>query len=267
MTETWAQFEPLLRSAIFFGVLLLMMMWEWAAPRRQRRCSVLQRWGNNLALVFLNSALLRVLMPMSAVAWAHWVQLNGFGLFNHVHFPDWIKVIGAVMIMDMVIYWQHRLFHRIPIFWRLHRVHHVDQDIDVTTGARFHSIEILLSMLIKFAVIFALGCDPFAVFLFEVILNAMAMFNHGNVRIPLGLDKILRNVFVTPDMHRVHHSRIVKETNSNYGFNLSFWDRIFGSYIAQPAMGHDDMQIGVKGFDDKNQTQSLHRLLWLPFKK
>lgn len=261
------QNEPWIRATVFFGLLFLFMTMELVFPRRQPVISRIIRWSNNIGLVFLNTLLIRILLPMATVGVAYWAQENGLGLFNWLEWHRWLEILLAVIILDCAIYWQHRLFHMVPLLWKLHRVHHVDQDIDVTTGARFHPIEIFLSLGIKFLLVCLLGPAAVAVIIFEVLLNGVAMFNHANIRFPLLADRILRLVVVTPDMHRVHHSRIVTETNSNFGFNLPWWDRLFGSYQAEPKQGHIEMKIGVKDYDQLSQTQYLHHLLALPFKK
>ncbi len=257
--------EPSIRLGFFLGILAIMLLWEQLSPRRQRRLPRLLRWGNNLALVFLNSAVLRWLFPTAAVGMAAFAVDNGWGLFNQLEWNPALEWLLAVVLLDMIIYLQHVMVHAVPSLWRLHRVHHADLDYDTTTGLRFHPIEIILSMLIKFAAIAALGPAVVAVVIFEVLLNGMAMFNHGNVRLPLGLDRLLRWVIVTPDMHRVHHSTEADEANSNFGFNLSIWDRLFGTYRAQPRAGHEQMSIGIKGFNDARTCAWLPGLLRLPF--
>ena len=261
------QNEPLIRVTIFFGLLSLFMGLELLIPKRPPKVSRLIRWSNNIGLVFFNTLLIRLLLPVATIGVAYWTQEQGLGLFNLLEWNEWFEVLLAVIILDCAIYWQHRLFHKVPMLWRLHRVHHVDQDIDVTTGARFHPIEIFMSLAIKFALVCLLGPAAVAVVIFEVLLNGVAMFNHANIRFSSGLDKVLRWFVVTPDMHRVHHSRIVHETNSNFGFNLPWWDRIFGSYEEQPKLGHQNMDIGVSKFDEISKTQYLHNLLVLPFRK
>lgn len=258
--------EPLIRMSCFVGILLLVVLWELLSPRRDLKVSRWVRWSNNLSLVFLNSFIVRLLFPTAAVGVAVWAGERGWGLFNLFDLPV-VVLIASLLLMDLAIYAQHVVFHHVSMLWRLHRVHHVDRDFDVTTGVRFHPIEIVLSMLIKFALICVLGIPPLAVILFEVILNGAAMFNHGNIRLPQTLDRYLRLILVTPDMHRVHHSRQPDETNSNFGFNLPWWDRLFGTYKAQPDAGQQGMEIGVKGFDDSRQTQWLPGILRLPFIK
>ena len=257
--------EAAIRLGVFFGVFVVMAVWELLAPRRPLTQSKPARWLNNIALVVLNTVVVRIVFPTAAVGIAAYATEQQWGLFNLIDIPAWIAVACSVVLLDGVIYLQHIMFHAVPAFWRLHRVHHADMDFDVTTGSRFHTIEILLSMLIKFAVIILLGPPLVAVVIFEVLLNATAMFNHSNVRLPLPLDRLVRLFIVTPDMHRVHHSHLAHETNSNFGFNLSLWDRLFGTYRAQPDDGHDNMTIGIDTFRDSAQCIRLHRLLLMPF--
>jgi len=256
--------EPAIRLASFLGIFAVMAVWELLAPRRVLSQSKRQRWFNNLGLVVFNTALLRLVFPLAAVGMATTAELNGWGLFNRLASPDWLALSASVVILDAAIYLQHVMFHAVPLFWRLHRVHHADLDFDVTTGSRFHPVEILLSMLIKFAVIVLLGPPVVAVVVFEVLLNATAMFNHSNVRLPLALDALLRRLIVTPDMHRVHHSHLDHETNSNFGFNLSIWDRLFGTYRDQPEEGHDGMVIGIDTFRDAAHCITLRGMLGMP---
>jgi len=258
--------EEIIRLSFFLGIFAAVALWELAAPRRALTVSKAVRWLNNLGLVVLNTLLLRLLFPAAAVGVAAWASDQGWGLLNHLQVPFWPAVVIAVVVMDFVIWLQHVMVHAIPLLWRLHRVHHADLDYDVTTGARFHPIEIVLSMLIKFAAILLLGPPLVAVILFEVILNGMAMFNHGNIRLPLGLDRVLRMLLVTPDMHRVHHSVEDDETNSNFGFNLSVWDRLFGTYRDQPRQGHDGMTIGIHHYREPAEVSWLPGLMTLPFK-
>lgn len=258
------QNEPAIRLSFFLGIFAVMAIWELIAPRRALTVSKLVRWSNNLGLVFINSFILRLLFPAAAVGVAAFAAENGWGLLNLYSLPFFVSVLLSIVAMDFIIYLQHVLVHAVPALWRLHRVHHADLDFDVTTGSRFHTIEIILSMLIKFATIVVLGPPVVAVVFFEVILNGMAMFNHSNVRLPLGLDRALRMIVVTPDMHRVHHSVEDNETNSNFGFNLSVWDRIFGTYIDQPREGHEKMTIGIHTYRDPKQVSWLPGMLMLP---
>lgn len=257
--------EAAIRLSFFLAVFLLMALWELVAPRRLLRLPKAARWSANLGLVVLNTLVLRLLFPAAAVGVATFAATRGWGLFNTLPAPFWLAVIASVVILDFVIWLQHVMVHAIPLLWRLHRVHHADLDYDLTTGARFHPIEIILSMLIKFAAVLLLGPPTLAVVIFEVVLNATAMFNHANARLPLGLDRALRLVLVTPDMHRVHHSVEDDETNSNFGFNLPWWDRLFGTYRDQPRGGHQGMTIGIHGFDDPRQVDRLPGMLLLPF--
>ncbi|MCU7845123.1 MAG: sterol desaturase family protein [Candidatus Thiodiazotropha sp. (ex Monitilora ramsayi)] len=257
--------ELSVRLVFFFGIFGIIAVWEILSPRRQLSVSKTVRWANNLGLVILNSIVLRLLFPAAAVGVAVIAQQKGWGILNNAELPFALSVVVAVIAMDFVIYLQHVMVHAIPVLWRLHRVHHADLDYDVTTGARFHTIEIILSMLIKFATIMLLGPPVVAVVIFEVLLNATAMFNHGNIYIPEKIDRVLRLFVVTPDMHRVHHSVHAPLTNSNFGFNLPWWDRLFGTYVAQPPEGHTEMEIGLEGFRDPKQVDSLPGMLMLPF--
>jgi len=252
-----------IRFSIFFLVLLIMITAEAFAPRRLLSLGR-TRWPANLGIVVMNALTVRLLLPGGAIAAALWAEAHGFGLFNWLNWSGSVEIIAAVILLDLIIYGQHVLFHAVPVLWRLHMVHHADRDIDVTTGLRFHPIEIILSMLIKITVVALLGVPVIAVVIFEIVLNGMAMFNHANVRLPGKVDKLLRLLVITPDVHRVHHSVLKSETNSNYGFNLSVWDRLFGTYRAQPEYGHTDMTIGLEHL----QSAPTHRLgfmLRLPF--
>ncbi len=257
--------EAAIRLGFFFGIFAAMALWEVLAPRRQLSLPKGRRWANNLGLVALNTVLLRLLFPAAAVGIAAFAAERGWGLLHFYSAPFPLAVIVAVIAMDLVIYLQHVMVHAVPMLWRLHRVHHADLDYDVTTGARFHPIEIILSMLIKFATIVLLGAPVMAVVIFEVVLNGMAMFNHGNVGLPKALDQVLRWFFVTPDMHRVHHSVEDDEANSNFGFNLSWWDRLMGTYRDQPRAGHQGMTIGIHKYRDPKQVDQLPGMLALPF--
>lgn len=257
--------EPLLRLGVFLGIFAAMAAWEFAAPRRRLGLSRWLRWPNNLGLTALNTVLARVIFPTAAVAVALLGEARGWGLLNNLAVPSWLKIVAAVIALDFAIYLQHVLFHAVPALWRLHRMHHADLDFDVTTGARFHPVEILLSMVIKLAAVAALGAPAAAVLIFEVLLNATSMFNHGNVRLPAGLDRVLRRFVVTPDMHRVHHSVVPRETNSNFGFSIPWWDRLFGTYRAQPEAGHEAMTIGIGQFRAARE-QWLDRMLTQPLR-
>ncbi|MFZ2102268.1 MAG: sterol desaturase family protein [Oricola sp.] len=263
MSDTILTNEPVVRLAVFLGILAAMAIWEVAAPRRRIEIPRVIRWTNNLGVVVLDTIIVRLTFPVAAVGLALLAQDKGWGLFNIIEAPAWAAIVASVVVLDFVIYLQHVVFHAVPVLWRLHRMHHADQAIDVTTGLRFHPIEILLSMGIKLAAVLALGPPAVAVLIFEVLLNATAMFNHSNIRIPEKIDRVLRLFVVTPDMHRVHHSIDRKETDSNFGFNLPWWDRLLGTYIAQPAKGHEGMTIGFEQFRTV-RDQWLDRMLIQP---
>lgn len=266
MSELLLSNEPFIRLSAFASIFALMTLWEVLEPRRHQSICRLSRWPSNLSIVLLDTLLVRILFPTSAVALALLAESRGWGLLNVWALPELAAIVIAVIVLDFAIYLQHVLFHAVPAFWRLHRMHHADLEFDVTTGARFHPIEIVLSMLIKLAVIGALGPPAVSVLIFEVVLNATAMFNHSNVRLPDRLDRALRWIIVTPDMHRVHHSVVVSESNSNFGFNLPWWDRLFGTYRAQPAAGHEEMALGVEQFRDPAE-QRLDHMLTQPFRE
>jgi len=257
--------EANIRLSVFLGVLAVMAIWELIAPARRMEIPRFIRWSNNFALVVVDTVLVRLLFPVLAVGLAASVNGAGFGLIPYLGLPLWLGFILAVLVLDLAIYLQHVMFHFVPALWRLHRVHHSDIDFDVTTALRFHPIEILMSMGIKLAVIAALGPVAVAVMVFEVVLNASAMFNHSNIRLPRALDRVVRLVLVTPDMHRVHHSVHPDETNSNFGFNLPWWDFLLGTYRAQPRDGHEDMKIGIKDFRT-GRDQWLDYLLAQPLR-
>jgi len=256
--------EATIRVAFFFGILVLVALGELLAPRRVLTMPRLIRWLSNLGVVALGALAVRLLFPFIGVHVALAAQEQGWGLLNMVDLPGWLEVLISVLVLDLVVYLQHVMFHTVPLIWRLHMMHHADIDIDVTTGLRFHPIEILISMVIKMTAIAALGPTVFTVILFEIILNGTAMFNHGNLKLPLKLDKYLRLLVVTPDQHRVHHSITIRETNSNFGFNFPWWDRIFGTYRAQPVMGHEKMTIGLSQFREPKENNLFHMLL-MPF--
>lgn len=265
MTDLILTHESNLRLGVFISILIIMMSAEALFPRKARVMGRTRRWTSNLLLIIIDGLFVRLFFPMVAVGVAALSLQKGWGLFNVIDLPIWLEITFAIVLLDMLIYWQHVASHHIPILWALHKVHHADRDIDVTTGSRFHPLEIGLSMVYKMALVALLGAPVLAVIIFEIILNGCAMFNHSNVKLPLKFDRVLRRFIVTPDMHRVHHSIIPSETNSNYGFSLSLWDRLFGSYTAQPADGHDHMVIGL----EKHQTPGPASLSWslaLPFK-
>jgi sterol desaturase/sphingolipid hydroxylase (fatty acid hydroxylase superfamily) len=265
MPEAAITAEPVIRLSCFLGVLLLMAFWELLTPRRPQAVGRGLRWPNNLGLVVLDTLVVRLLFPFAGVGMAFLAQTNGWGLFNLVALPPWLAVPAAVLLLDLIIYGQHVAFHAVPMLWRLHRMHHADLEFDVTTGLRFHPGEIILSILIKLAAVAVLGAPPLAVLAFEVLLNATSMFNHGNVRIPSGFDRWLRLILVTPDMHRVHHSIDRRETDSNFGFNVPWWDRLFGTYRAQPTLGHAGMTLGIDRFRNPRELW-LDRLLLQPLR-
>jgi len=257
--------ESLIRLASFTAVFAVMAVWEALTPRRAQTISRWKRWPNNLAVVVVNTAVLRVIFPAAAIGTAFFAAEHGWGVLNALHGPAWIAVPLSVVLLDLAIYAQHVAFHAVPPLWRLHRMHHADLEFDVTTGLRFHPIEIVLSMVIKLAVVAALGAPALGVLLFEVLLNASSMFNHGNVCLSGVVDGVLRWVVVTPEMHRVHHSIVRRETDSNFGFNLPWWDRLFGTYRRAPAAGHEGMMIGIDQFRDPVELR-LDRMLLQPFR-
>ena len=265
LNETIIDYEIGIRLISFFAILIVMASWEILTPRRTLTVSKSIRWSNNLAIVALNTIILRLIFPAAAVGIAAFAYSQGWGILHYLQLPFWVSVLISVIFLDAVIYTQHVLVHAIPILWRLHRVHHADLDFDVTTGSRFHPIEIIFSMLIKFAAIILIGPPVLAVLIFEVLLNATSMFNHANVRIPPKFDRVLRWFIVTPDMHRVHHSVEDDETNSNFGFNFPWWDRLFGTYRNQPRAGHEQMTIGINTFRDQQHCSWLPGMLLLPF--
>lgn len=257
-------YEPLIRGLIFIFVLVMMALWEMIAARRPQHVNRRHRWPGNLSIVVIDTLTVRLILPFAGVGAALLAAEQGWGFFAQVSVPQWLAVIASVVMLDLAIYFQHRLFHAVPWLWRLHRMHHADLEFDVSTGLRFHPLEILISMGIKIAVVLLIGAPALAVLIFEVVLNATSMFNHGNVRLPLGVDRWLRLLVVTPDMHRVHHSIIRRETDSNFGFNLPWWDRLFGTYRDQPAAGHLGMTIGIQAFRESRDL-SLGRMLIQPF--
>jgi sterol desaturase/sphingolipid hydroxylase (fatty acid hydroxylase superfamily) len=260
-----SQTEIIVRLAFFGGVLFSMALWEVLAARRRLTVAKAPRWASNLGLVALNSVAARLLIPITMVEAAIFAKSRGWGVLHLVDWPTWLETVLAVLVFDLAIYLQHVVFHAVPALWRLHMVHHADLDFDVSTGLRFHTLEILLSALMKLAVVVVIGPTVAAVMAFEVLLNATSMFNHGNVQLPARLDAMLRWFVVTPEMHRVHHSVIRRETNSNFGFNLPWWDFLLGTYRDQPAAGHEMMEIGVPYLRDERQVDRLAGMLRLPF--
>lgn len=258
------QNEMTIRLSAFAGTLLLVALWEIIAPRRPLQDDKRRRWITNLSLVVIDTVAVRLLLPILPVAMAHLAETRGWGLFNIMQSPLWLKTVLSLLFLDFIIYIQHRIFHHVPLLWRLHRMHHTDLDLDVTSGNRFHPLEIVISMLIKMAAIILLGAPALAVLIFEVALNAGSMFNHANIKLSATADRLLRLLLVTPDMHRVHHSIIPRETNSNFSFNFPWWDRLCGTYRPQPVKGHLEMTIGLKEYRDPERL-TLPRLLVQPF--
>lgn len=266
MTDTLLANENAFRLSVFLGMLALMALWEMASPRRRQDVPRLLRWSNNFAMVVIDTIAVRLVFPILAVGMAYKADELGTGILNWISVPDFWAVLIALIVLDLVIYAQHVAFHKIPILWRLHRMHHADLEFDASTALRFHPLEIILSMALKLLVVILLGAPPIAVLLFEVILNASAIFNHSNIKMPRAIDAVLRLFIVTPDMHRVHHSIHQHETDSNYGFNLPWWDWIFGTYIAQPMNGHVKMRIGLERFRSKRELW-LDRMLLQPLRR
>ncbi|MBD1569775.1 MULTISPECIES: sterol desaturase family protein [Aliivibrio] len=266
MENNWIEYSDTLRFGFFVTAFIIFALAEYKWPRKALTQNKRFRWLNNIGLIFFNSIVLRLTLPLLAVDAAFIANQEQFGLFYYLNTPTFLTILLSILLLDWLIYWQHRAFHRIPLLWRLHRMHHSDQDIDVTTGTRFHPIEIILSMLIKIAAIGLLGIPVEAVIIFEIVLNVSAMFNHSNLFIPRTLDRYIRGLFVTPDFHRVHHSVHISEMHNNYGFFLSIWDRIGNTYLVKPIDGHQDMKIGL-GFFRKEREQRLDKMLTQPFRK
>jgi sterol desaturase/sphingolipid hydroxylase (fatty acid hydroxylase superfamily) len=264
ISEFIVSHEATIRMTFFVGIFVIVALIELAVPRRPLTTSKAGRWFANIGIVIINTVVLRLLVPAGGVGISVWVGRQGWGVFNYLDWPIWIEVILSVILLDFVIYLQHLMFHAVPLLWRFHMMHHADLDYDVTTGTRFHPIEIIISLGIKATAISVLGAPAVGVIIFEILLNGTAMFNHGNFYIPLGIDRILRLMVVTPDMHRVHHSVFPSETNSNFGFNLPWWDWLMGTYRAQPTKGHDGMTIGLNQFRDPARL-TLPRIIALPF--
>ena len=266
MSEFISANESAIRLGFFLGIFALVASWEIVSPRRRLSQPRWLRWYSNIAIVALNTIVVRLLFPLAPVGLAVLAASHGWGILNLVALPLWLEITVSLIVLDLVIYLQHVMFHAVPALWRLHRMHHADLDFDVTTGSRFHPVEIVLSLLLKMAAVVVIGPPAAAVVVFDVLLNSTSLFNHGNVRLPFGLDRVLRWIVVTPDMHRLHHSDIPTETNSNFGFNLPWWDRLFGTYLAQPRLGHEAMTIGLDAFRQPGDLH-LHRLLVQPFRR
>jgi sterol desaturase/sphingolipid hydroxylase (fatty acid hydroxylase superfamily) len=261
----FVEHEALIRVGAFFGVFLAVALWEAHAPRRRPALRRFARWPHNLGLLVVDVLTLRLLAPGAAIGVALAGEAYGWGFLNIVQVPAWAAVLISVVLLDLVIYFQHVMFHAVPTLWRLHRVHHADLEFDVTSGVRFHPIEILISTAIKCGAVAAIGAPALGVLVFELLLNATATFNHANASAPQRIEHWLRWLVVTPDMHRVHHSVRYDESSSNFGFNLPWWDRIFGTYRAQPKAGHEGMTIGVDAFRASGELR-LDRLLLQPFR-
>lgn len=262
--ETVIDTDAVIRIAVFLGAFSVLAMWEVLAPRRSLTNSKAKRWSANLGIVLLDTMVVRVLFAAGAVGGAMMAAEQGWGLLNRLSWSAWVEILLAVIALDLALYLQHVLFHAIPVLWRLHMVHHADLDFDVTTGVRFHPFEVVLSMLIKLATVVLIGASPGAVLIFEILLNATSMFNHSNIRIQPAVESFIRSLVVTPDMHRIHHSVRSHETNSNFGFNLSWWDRLFGTYRAEPQGGQTEMVLGLEQFQHPNGL-TFTRILLMPF--
>ena len=266
MSEFVSLNEPAIRLGFFIGIFALVAVWEFAMPRRRLSQPRWLRWYGNIGIVALNTMIVRLLFPLAPVGLAVLAESRGWGILNLVALPLWLEIAVSLVVLDLVIYLQHVVFHAVPVLWRLHRMHHADLDVDVTTGSRFHPVEIILSVLLKMAAVIVIGPPAVAVLVFDAVLNGTSMFNHGNVRLPPALDRVLRWFVVTPDMHRLHHSDLPAETNSNFGFNLPWWDRLFGTYRTQPELGHEAMTLGLDIFRKPGELH-LHRMLAQPLRR
>jgi sterol desaturase/sphingolipid hydroxylase (fatty acid hydroxylase superfamily) len=265
MKDWILQNESTLRVIAFTGVFFVIALWEWLSPKRKRLQSLTARWVNNLALVVINTLLVRLLFPMAAVGIALIVSEQQIGLLNLIEIHPIAAVTLSVILLDCAIYWQHRLMHTVPLLWRMHRVHHADPEFDVTTGLRFHPLEIIISMIYKTLIIALLGAPVLAVLIFELLLNAGSLFNHGNINLNAKLDNALRRIIVTPDMHRIHHSTDNIESNRNFGFALSWWDYLFSSYQKTPSLAHEKMHIGLDEYRNEKDAIFLPGVLSIPF--
>jgi sterol desaturase/sphingolipid hydroxylase (fatty acid hydroxylase superfamily) len=254
------------RLGCFFSILIIMMLLESQKPARQSPIKSGTRWFANFGLVFASSVIARLVVPIGLTAVALYNQEHGIGLFNQITLPSIVTIVLSMLLLDILIYWQHRLFHQVPILWRLHRVHHADAHVDTSTGLRFHPIEIVLSILVKFVAVSALGVPAIAVLIFEIALNGLALFNHANIRLPNKIEKPLRLILMTQILHRIHHSNVVSETNSNYGFSVIWWDKLFGSYKSEAKKPDGDINIGLIEYPSAKQNASLWSLLMMPFK-
>lgn len=256
-----------LRLSIFFIILLTMLVLESCFPARKSKLTKRVRWLGNFSLLIISSVVARLLVPIGVTGIALYASSQELGLFNNINIPNWLIITLSVLLLDLMIYWQHRIFHLVPMLWRFHKVHHADSHIDASTGLRFHPIEILLSILLKGLAVLLLGVPAIAVIIFEVALNGFALFNHANIRLPRWLEYPLRAILITQVLHRIHHSQVVEETNSNYGFSVSWWDRLFGSYKSQAKKSDEDLDIGLKNYKADNKTATLLSLLKMPFDK
>lgn len=259
--------EAWIRLGIFVAILALMLTWEAANPKRQQRVSRWRRWRSHLGLIISSSVLMRLVAPLGLTGIALWSTEHQWGLFNQFELPLWLAVILSMVVLDLILYWQHRMFHQVPWLWRLHRVHHADPDFDVTTGVRFHPIEMVLSLGIKALAIVLLGVPAVAILIFEIVLNACSLFNHGNVQLPAKLETVVRRVLITQELHRIHHSSLKAETNSNYGFSVVWWDWLFSSYTDRAAAGSDFVDIGLNEFREEQRNTPFWSLITLPFKR
>ena len=257
--------EQALRFGIFLAIFAAVAGLEFTVPRRPRTVNWRRRWAINLSILAIDVLMQRVTLGAAAFAAALYAESHGWGLFRWAGLPIWLAAPLGFLLLDLAVYLQHVLSHALPVFWRLHQVHHADLDVDLTTGTRFHPLEILVSLVYKAATVAAFGIDPWVVIVFEALLNGSAVFNHGNIALPARLDLLLRRVIVTPDMHRVHHSVIAAETNSNFGFFLSIWDRLGGTYRAEPALGQGGVELGLPDWREPAQL-GLISLLLLPFR-
>lgn len=268
--DTFGLSEPVLRASAFATIFIAMAVFELASPRLERDemrgAWKSQRWLTNISMVVISSIALRILFPLAAVGTALWAEEHQLGLFNALAIPGWLAGVVAFVVLDFAVWLEHWASHRIPLLWRIHRMHHADTGFDLTTALRFHPLEIVLSMVWKAAIVVALGAPALSVLIFEIVLNGASMFNHANARLPARVDRVLRLFVVTPDMHRVHHSSEMRETNSNYGFNFPIWDRLFATYREKPEAGHEGMQIGLKEYRAR-ETAQLGWSLLLPFRR
>jgi sterol desaturase/sphingolipid hydroxylase (fatty acid hydroxylase superfamily) len=261
INDTW------IRLGVFITVLAIMMLWENLRPNRLSPVRAVKRWFSNFSMVLLGAVVARIIIPAGLAAIAIYAQNKDLGMWNNISITLWLSVPISVLLFDCLIYWQHRVFHRIPMFWRIHRVHHADPHLDASTGLRFHPLEIALSLMVKIVAVLLLGAPVLAILIFEVLLNATSIFNHSNIKLPIKVDKLLRIFIVTQAMHRIHHSQVVSETDSNFGFNLSIWDRFFGSYIEEAKSGDDGIKLGLKEYSSPQTNTSLKALLLMPFRQ